>query len=55
MITHRSALVFERMLPSAKVEVWEDCGHVPQLEHPDRTVEMLTSFFAAVEAGAIAG
>ena len=34
-------------LPSAEVEVWEDCGHVPQFEHPVKTVERLQDFFAA--------
>lgn len=33
-------------LPSATVEVWEDCGHVPQFEHPIKTVERLQAFFA---------
>ena len=55
LITHRFGTRVERMLPSAKVEVWQDCGHVPQLEHPDRTVDTLTDFFASVETEAIAG
>jgi pimeloyl-ACP methyl ester carboxylesterase len=33
-------------LDSAVVEVWEDCGHVPQFEHPVKTVERLQDFFA---------
>ena len=33
-------------LPDATVEVWEDCGHVPQFEHPIQTVERLQDFFA---------
>lgn len=32
-------------LPAATVEVWEDCGHVPQFEHPIQTVERLQDFF----------
>lgn len=34
-----------RFLPAATVEVWEDCGHVPQLEHPARTADRLIGFF----------
>jgi pimeloyl-ACP methyl ester carboxylesterase len=36
-----------RHLPAATVEVWEDCGHVPQFEHPVTTVERLRDFFDA--------
>jgi pimeloyl-ACP methyl ester carboxylesterase/putative sterol carrier protein len=34
-------------LPSARVEVWDDCGHVPQVEYPDRTAQVLLEFFSA--------
>jgi pimeloyl-ACP methyl ester carboxylesterase len=32
--------------PRATVELWESCGHVPQFEHPQRTNQRLTAFFA---------
>ena len=48
LITHRFGGRIEKSLPAAKVLVWDDCGHVPQLEHPERTVEQMTEFFAAV-------
>ncbi|HYP23452.1 MAG TPA: alpha/beta fold hydrolase [Actinomycetota bacterium] len=35
-----------KALPKAKVEIWDDCGHAPQLEHPDRTAETMLDFFA---------
>lgn len=35
-----------KALPTAKVEVWDDCGHAPQLEHPARTAETMLTFFA---------
>ncbi|MTV26466.1 alpha/beta fold hydrolase [Nitriliruptoraceae bacterium ZYF776] len=38
-------------LPSAKVDLWDDCGHVPQFEHPDRTNAALTSWIERIEAG----
>ena len=37
-------------LPDATVELWEDCGHVPQFEHPVMTVERLREFFDAAGA-----
>jgi pimeloyl-ACP methyl ester carboxylesterase len=37
-----------RFLPSADVLVWDDCGHVPQIEHPERTTEAIAGFFAEV-------
>ena len=40
-----------KALPEAKVEVWDDCGHAPQLEHPDRTATALLDFFASVQPG----
>jgi pimeloyl-ACP methyl ester carboxylesterase len=32
-------------LPHAECVVLEDCGHVPQFEHPDRTHELVRRFF----------
>jgi len=26
--------------------VWPDCGHVPQIEHPDRTAEVMLDFMS---------
>ena len=40
----------ERWLPSAEQVVLEDCGHVPQVEHPELTSELLQDFFARVDA-----
>ena len=34
-----------RCVPSAEVQVWNDCGHVPQIEFPDRTLRTLNRFF----------
>ncbi|MFN2586854.1 MAG: alpha/beta fold hydrolase [Actinomycetota bacterium] len=44
-----------RALPAAKVEVWDDCGHAPQLEHPERTAEAMLAFFASVGSRRKAG
>lgn len=53
LITHHFGSKVTRFLPSARVEVWDDCGHVPQLEHSERTAQKLTTFFRD-PAGAVA-
>ena len=40
----------ERWLPRAEQILLEDCGHVPQVERPDRTNGLLERFFARVDA-----
>jgi pimeloyl-ACP methyl ester carboxylesterase len=40
----------ERWLPSAEHICFEDCGHVPQVERPERTNGLLERFFARVDA-----
>lgn len=39
-------------LRTAQVEVWDDCGHVPQFEVPDRTHTLLRSFIHRTDAAA---
>ncbi len=38
--------------PEFKLEVIEDCGHAPQLELPDRFLELVTPWLGALPAGA---
>lgn len=45
LISHRFAEKISKVLPSADVQKWSDCGHVPQLEFPDRTAETMLEFF----------
>lgn len=45
LITPRFASKVARHLPGAEVDVWRDCGHAPQIEHPDRTTDALLDFF----------
>ena len=40
----------ERWLPSAEQIVLEGCGHVPQVERPERTNGLLRRFFSRVDA-----
>jgi pimeloyl-ACP methyl ester carboxylesterase len=46
LITSRFAQKVRATVPAANVNVWNDCGHVPQIEFPDRTTRALTKFFA---------
>jgi pimeloyl-ACP methyl ester carboxylesterase len=41
-----------RGLPRGRLVVFEDCGHVPQLEQPERFVEEVEGFLAEVGAPA---
>lgn len=41
----------ERALPAARVELWEDVGHVPQFEVPERTNEVLLDWLGRLDAG----
>ena len=43
-----------KWLPSAEQVTMESCGHVPQVERPDETNELLLGFFARTEV-AVAG
>ena len=54
LITHHFGKKIQRALPEAKVLVWRDCGHVPQLEHPDRTATALVEFFSVATGGRVA-
>jgi pimeloyl-ACP methyl ester carboxylesterase len=46
LITHHFGKKVQRILPAAKIAVWNDCGHVPQIEFPERTTDLMTDFFA---------
>jgi pimeloyl-ACP methyl ester carboxylesterase len=55
LISPRFGSRVAKALPAAKVEVWDDCGHAPQLEHPERTAETMLEFFATVASKQKAG
>jgi pimeloyl-ACP methyl ester carboxylesterase len=44
-----------RWLPSAEQVTVDGCGHVPQVERPEQTDELLMSFFARAERCGVAG
>lgn len=49
LVSHRYAERVERSLPSARVELWDDCGHVPQFEFPERTNESVRDWIARID------
>ena len=55
LITSRFGKKVSKHLPGATVEVWDDCGHVPQIEHPDRTADRLLEFFGTAPGKKLAG
>lgn len=52
LITHRFGHRIRKTLPHATVRVWNDCGHVPQIEFPDRTTRAITKFFSEASRAA---
>ena len=40
--------LFEEALPHGRSVVLDDCGHVPQFEQTDRTVELTREFLASL-------
>ncbi len=50
LISARFGHKIRRVLPSATVRIWSDCGHVPQLEWPDRTADEILAFFSRQKA-----
>ncbi|HZA20739.1 MAG TPA: alpha/beta fold hydrolase [Actinomycetota bacterium] len=51
LITPRFGEKVQKALPEARVQTWPDCGHVPQLEHPERARDSLVTFLAGAERG----
>jgi pimeloyl-ACP methyl ester carboxylesterase len=49
LVRHTYAERVRAALPAAKVELWDDCGHVPQFEHPDRVNERLTTWLGRLD------
>ena len=45
LITHHFSHKIRKAVPHAQVKVWSDCGHVPQIEFPDRTRKAMLDFF----------
>ena len=52
LITHHFSKKVAHHVPHAEVSVWKDCGHVPQIEFPERTVRAIDKFFSEAIASA---
>ena len=52
LVTSRFGARVRRFLPSAEVREWADCGHVPQLEFPERTTKTMLEFFDSARTAA---
>lgn len=39
--------LLEQAIPNSKLEVIDNCGHIPQEEKPDETIERISKFMAA--------
>jgi pimeloyl-ACP methyl ester carboxylesterase/putative sterol carrier protein len=52
LVSHRYGHRVASVLPHAEVEVWDDCGHVPQFELPERTHATIGAFLQRVLATA---
>jgi len=55
VITHHFGRKTQQTLPEAEVHVWPDCGHVPQIEFPDRTADVMLKFLSRSSEGLAAG
>lgn len=51
LVSSRYGARVAELLPHAQVEVWDDLGHVPQFELPERTHALLRRFLTRTEAG----
>jgi pimeloyl-ACP methyl ester carboxylesterase len=40
------AAEFGRLIAGSRVEIFDECGHIPQLEQPDQTMSMVSTFLA---------
>ena len=40
------AAEFGRLIADSRVEILDECGHIPQLEQPDQTMSMVSRFLA---------
>ncbi len=55
IISHHSSGRVRKALPSAQIVVWNDSGHVPQIEHPERTTALLEDFLGRLSVARKAG
>jgi pimeloyl-ACP methyl ester carboxylesterase len=44
LVSSAYAVEFGRLIPRARVEVLDRCGHIPQLEQPEQTMALVSDF-----------
>jgi pimeloyl-ACP methyl ester carboxylesterase len=44
LISSEYAAEFGRLIPGSRVEIVDHCGHIPQLEQPEQTMSLVTTF-----------
>ena len=49
LVHHRYAERVRTALPAARVDLWDDCGHVPQFEHPARTNDAIRGWISSLD------
>ena len=49
LVHHRYAARVEQALPAARVELWDDVGHVPQFEVPTRTNNAIRAWLQRID------
>ena len=47
LISSAYAAEFGKHIAGSRVEVLDDCGHIPQLEQPEKTLALVTDFLGA--------
>lgn len=55
LISHHGSHRIRKALPNSQVVVWKDSGHVPQIEHPERTAAVLEDFYGQFSEARAAG
>ena len=51
LITVAHAATLQRLMPNVQVQIWDRCGHVPQIECSTRFNEAALDFWSSLEAG----
>ena len=49
LVSSAYAQEFGRLIAGSRVEVLDDCGHIPQLEQPEKTLALVTDFLGLGE------
>jgi pimeloyl-ACP methyl ester carboxylesterase len=44
LISSEYAAEFGKLIPGSRVEIIDQCGHIPQLEQPEQTMALVSTF-----------